>query len=48
LGDVDDAGEVFMDLIPLWSNEHPNPHYDRSQVDDWEWFESEQMEKASK
>jgi hypothetical protein len=48
LGDVDDEGEVFMGLSPFWSNEQASPHYDRSQVNDWEKFESEQMEKENK
>jgi hypothetical protein len=48
LGDVDDVGEDFMGLSTLWSNEQASPHYDRSQVNDWEKFESEQMEKESK
>jgi len=47
-GDVDDEGEVFMGVSPLWSDERASPHYDRSQVNDWESFKEEQMEKTSK
>jgi len=36
LGDVDDESENFMGVSPLWSNEQASPHYDRSQVNDWE------------
>jgi hypothetical protein len=35
LGDVDDEGEVFIDLRPLWSDEQASPHHDRNQVNDW-------------